>query len=123
LFQTDEKQVIKNNSITPLFNLTEKSSKDIQLSYLESITDVYESQIKLQKQHWLPDLNLEYFRGSNKGLSQSLNGFQLGIALPILFSGNISKSKIAQLDLQSWEQHKQNEEQKIERFVNQKRMN
>jgi cobalt-zinc-cadmium resistance protein CzcA len=39
------------------------------------------SQIKLQKQ--LPDLNLDYFRGSNKGLSPSLNGFQLGIAVPI----------------------------------------
>jgi cobalt-zinc-cadmium resistance protein CzcA len=28
------------------------------------------------------------------------------------FSGNISKTKVAQLELQSWEQQKQNEEQK-----------
>jgi hypothetical protein len=49
-----------------------------------------------------------------------LNGFQIG-GVPILFSGNISKSKVA-LELQSWEQ-KTNEEQKREQFVNQKRMN
>ncbi|PKH68323.1 CusA/CzcA family heavy metal efflux RND transporter [Flavobacterium sp. ALD4] len=121
LIQTDKKIAIKNNSITPLFNLTEELSKTIQSIYLESVTGVYESQIKLQKQHWLPDLNLEYFRGSNKGLTQSLNGFQLGIAVPILFSGNISKSKVTQLELQSWEQHKQNEEQKMEQFVRQKK--
>jgi hypothetical protein len=40
--------------------------------------------------------------GLMKGLSQSLNGFQIG-GVPILFSGNISKSKVA-LELQSWEQ-------------------
>jgi cobalt-zinc-cadmium resistance protein CzcA len=30
----------------------------------------------------------------------------LGIAVPIFFSGNISKTKVAQLELQSWEQQK-----------------
>jgi cobalt-zinc-cadmium resistance protein CzcA len=34
------------------------------------------------------------------------------------FSGNISK--VAQLELQSWEQQKQNEEQKIEQFIQKK---
>jgi cobalt-zinc-cadmium resistance protein CzcA len=71
----------KNNSIIPLFIVTEEQLR-YSFSYLESVTNIYESQIKLQKQHWLPDLNLDYFRGSNKGLSPSLNGFQLGIAVP-----------------------------------------
>jgi cobalt-zinc-cadmium resistance protein CzcA len=113
--------VIKNNSMTPVTALTEELSEKIHITYLESITNNYESQIKLQRQHWLPDLNMEYFRGSNKGLSQSLNGFQIGIGVPILFSGNVSKSKVVQLELQSWEQQKQNEEQKREQFVNQKK--
>jgi cobalt-zinc-cadmium resistance protein CzcA len=121
LIQKDDTIVIKNNSIIPLFIVTEEAIKDIHFSYLESVTSIYESQIKLQKQHWLPDLNLDYFRGSNKGLSPSLNGFQLGIAVPLLFSGNISKTKVAQLELQSWEQQKQNEEQKIEQFIRQKK--
>jgi cobalt-zinc-cadmium resistance protein CzcA len=121
LLQTEEKIDIKNNSITPLFNLTEESSKEIHNTYLESITNTYKSQAELEKQHWLPDLHLEYFRGSNKGLSQSLNGFQVGFGFPILFSGNVAKSKVAKLELQSWEQQKQNEEQKIEQFIRQKK--
>jgi DNA-binding protein H-NS len=44
----------------------------------------------------------------------------LGIAVPLFFSGNISKTKVAQLELQSWEQQK-NEEQKIEQFIRQKK--
>jgi cobalt-zinc-cadmium resistance protein CzcA len=40
----------KNNSIIPL---TEEAIKDIHFAYLESVTNIYESQIKLQKQHWL----------------------------------------------------------------------
>jgi cobalt-zinc-cadmium resistance protein CzcA len=39
----------------PLFIVTEEALKDIHFAYLESVTNIYESQIKLQKQHWLPD--------------------------------------------------------------------
>jgi hypothetical protein len=42
----------------------------------------------------------------------------LGIAVPIFFSGNISKTKVNL----SWGT-KQNEEQKIEQFIRQRRMN
>lgn len=121
LIQTDERIVVKNNSISPLFNSSEELSKAIHNKYLESVTNNYKSQIKLEKQHWLPDLHLEYFRGSNKGLSESLSGFQIGIGVPILFSGNVSKSRVTKLELQSWEQQKANEEQKREQFVNQKK--
>ena len=121
LLQTDEKIAIKSNSITPLVTFTEEMSKSFYTAYLESITKNYKNQINLQKQHWLPDINLEYFQGKNNGLSQSLHGFQVGLAIPILFSGNISKTKVAQLELQSWEQQRQNEEIKIEKYINQKK--
>jgi cobalt-zinc-cadmium resistance protein CzcA len=65
-------------------------------------------------------LNLEYFQGNNSGLSQSLYGFQLGISVPILFSGNLSKAKVAQLELASWEQQKQHERMKMNQYVSQK---
>jgi cobalt-zinc-cadmium resistance protein CzcA len=47
----------------------------------------------------------------------------LGIAVPIFFSGNISKTKVAQLELQSWEQQSKMKNKKIEQFIRQKRMN
>ena len=118
--QLDEKTVIKNNSLEPIKILSNETNKLFYLSYLESITKNYKSQINLQKQHWLPDLNIDYFQGKNNGLSQSLYGFQVGVGIPLLYFGNKAKSKVAQLELQSWEQQKQNEEQKIDSYILQK---
>ena len=121
LLQTDKNSVVKSNNITPLTSSIDQRSKDIYTAYLESVTSTYKNQIMLQKQHWLPDINLDYFQGKNNGLSQSLYGFQVGVAVPILFSGQVAKSKVAQLELQSWEQQKQNETTKIEQYITQKK--
>lgn len=120
LVQSAETVFINSAEIKPLNRETNERSKAVYKAYLESVSRSYSSQIALQKQNWLPDLHLEYFRGSNKGLSGSLNGFQVGLGIPILFSGNVAKAKVAQLELQSWEQQKQNENQKMERFLDQK---
>jgi len=121
LIQSDENILVKSIEIVPLINLTNESIKSSYSDYLERITDNYKSQINLQKQSWLPDVHLDYFRGSNKGLSKSLNGFQVGLGLPVLFSGNVSKTKVAQLELQSWEQQKKNEELKMDSYLIQKK--
>ena len=121
LVQTDDKIEIKNSTIEPLSTLSDSTSSLTHRAYLESITKNYKSQLELQKKHWLPDINLDYFQGRNNGLSQSLYGFQVGIAVPILFSGTVSKVKVAKLELQSWEQQKQQEEQKIEKFISEKK--
>ncbi|MFC3336377.1 CusA/CzcA family heavy metal efflux RND transporter [Flavobacterium palustre] len=119
--QSDEKITIKTNEIKPLSFSTEETSKVLYSNYLQSVRENYKNQMNLQKQSWLPDLNLEFFRGSNKGLSRSLNGFQVGIALPILFSGNVSKAKVAKLELESWEAQMQNENEKMNGFVENKK--
>jgi heavy metal efflux system protein len=120
LVQSDEKIRIETSEIKPLNNLTNTSSKELYDSYLESITKKYKSNESLQKQNWLPDLNLEYFQGTNNGLSQSLYGFQVGLSVPILFNGTIAKSKVAKLETQAWEEQKQHEQTKIEAYINQK---
>jgi cobalt-zinc-cadmium resistance protein CzcA len=54
---------------------------------------------KKELQNLLPDISLEYFQGTNKQLNTSLRGYQVGLKIPLLFSGNASKikaSKIAQ---------------------------
>ena len=120
LVQSEEKIVIYNNQIEPIKNITNEISKLLYTSYLESVTKNYKNQISLQKQHWLPDLNVDYFQGKNSGLSQSLYGFQIGVGIPLFYFGNKAKSKVAQLELQSWEQQKQYEEQKIDKYSSQK---
>jgi cobalt-zinc-cadmium resistance protein CzcA len=120
LVQSDTKITILNTKMIPLTIALSSSGKDAHLAYLERVTENYKKQISFQKQHWLPDINLDYFKGRNNGLSQSLYGFQVGLAIPILFSGTSSKIKVAQLDLKSWEQQKQNEEQKMVQYLSQK---
>ncbi|KVV15778.1 CusA/CzcA family heavy metal efflux RND transporter [Flavobacterium sp. TAB 87] len=120
LLQSDEKIEIQKNTIEPLNSFNDKAIKLSYKVYLESVTKTYQSQIDLEKQSWLPDIGLDYFQGKNNGISQSLYGFSVGVAVPLFFSGNVSKSKVAQLQLLSWEQQKQNEELKIEQYSNQK---
>ncbi|RAR46922.1 CzcA family heavy metal efflux pump [Flavobacterium lacus] len=121
LVQSEEKISIKTNEIKPINTILKDSSKELYSVYLESLTKKYKSNEKLQKQNWLPDLNVEYFQGRNNGLSQSLYGFQVGVAIPILFNGNVAKSKVAKLESQAWEEQKQHELIKIETYINQKK--
>jgi cobalt-zinc-cadmium resistance protein CzcA len=36
---------------------------------------------------------MELFTGTNRGLGYRQNGFQISVAIPLLFSGNTSKGK------------------------------
>lgn len=121
LVQTDETILISNTNLTPIVDLANTSNTGFHSIYLEEVTKTYKNEISLQKSNWLPDINIDYFQGRNNGLSQSLYGFQLGVAIPILFTGTTSKIKVAELELQSWQQQKINEEQKMSNYLIQKK--
>ena len=87
---------------------------------METISKTYSSQLKLQNQSWLPDLSMELFTGTNRGLGYRQNGFQIGVAIPLLFSGNTSKRKTAKLEQQSWEAMRSDREIQMESFYMQK---
>ncbi|HXJ97227.1 MAG TPA: CusA/CzcA family heavy metal efflux RND transporter [Gelidibacter sp.] len=74
-------------------------NQDVGWSYFEQSKLYYEARLRQEKQSLLPDLNLEYFQGTNDGINKNFVGYQFGIKIPLLFSGNSSKikaSKIAQ---------------------------
>ena len=121
LVQSDETILIFNTNLTPIVDLVNTSNTSFHSIYLEEVTKTYKNEISLQKSNWLPDINIDYFQGRNNGLSQSLYGFQLGVAIPILFTGTTSKIKVAELELQSWQQQKINEEQKMSSYLIQKK--
>ena len=121
LVQSDETILISNTNLTPIVDLANTSNTGFHSIYLEEVTKTYKNEISLQKSNWLPDINIDYFQGRNNGLSQSLYGFQLGVAIPILFTGTTSKIKMAELELQSWQQQKINEEQKMSSYLIQKK--
>ena len=118
LIQTDS--IVKINkrelNIIPNFN----ANNTLYNSYYESVAESYNSQLKLQKKAWFPSISAEYFQGKNTGLSSSLYGFQVGLNVPLFFSGNAKKTKMLRLEKESWNQQKEAELTKINQFFNQK---
>jgi len=69
------------------------------LAYFENKKLLFQAKNSFEKQQLLPDISLNYFQGTNSDLNYNLSGYQIGLKIPILFSGNASKikaSKIAQ---------------------------
>lgn len=120
LVQSEEDFQISNNQLNLLYLDNVSIGKELQKNYMETVSNSYSSRLKLQNQSWLPDLSVELFTGTNKGLGYRQNGFQIGVAIPLFFSGNISKKKTAKLEQQSWEAMRSNREIQMESFYMQK---
>ncbi len=67
------------------------------IDYYENRNEFFEARQRLEKQHLLPDISLSYSLGSNSGLSQNLYAYQIGLKIPLLFSGNASKIKASKI--------------------------
>ncbi|MBE9488890.1 MAG: CusA/CzcA family heavy metal efflux RND transporter [Bacteroidetes bacterium] len=86
----------------PLIKLklqTISTENNIGLILFEDSKNYYKALNQKEKQQLLPDLSFEYFQGSNSTLNNNIKGYQLGLKIPLFFSGNASKikaSKIAQ---------------------------
>lgn len=73
---------------------------ETETSFLEQRQELSNAQKRLEGNKLLPDINLEYFQGINKGLGTSLYGVQLGLRIPILFFGNSSRLKSSKIQTQ-----------------------
>src|SRR5690606_38424846 len=72
--------------------------------FYENRKDLFRSRNILEKHYLLPDLNLNYFQGTNPTLGENLYGFKIGLKIPLLFSGNTSRikaSKIAEMAIEA----------------------
>src|SRR5690606_11945556 len=71
-----------------------------EASFLELRHEQSLAQKRLEGNRLLPDLNLEYFQGTNKGLGTSLYGVQLGLRVPLLFFGGSNRLKASKIQTQ-----------------------
>jgi heavy metal efflux system protein len=71
--------------------------RNLGLLYFEDSKSYYKALNQQEKQNLLPDLNVEYFQGTNSGLNGNIKGYQLGIKIPLFFSGNASKIKASNI--------------------------
>lgn len=72
-------------------------NSQVDLVIVESSQRYYEAAYKRAKQEFLPDINMTYFTGTNSQLDGSINGYQVGLKIPLLFSGQKSKLKSSKL--------------------------
>lgn len=69
-----------------------------ELAYFEDKTVLARTQHRLERQKLFPDITLNYFQGSNTGISSTLYGYQLGVKIPLLFGGSAAKIKAAAIE-------------------------
>lgn len=70
-------------------------STSTELEYYQNRVSLLQAKRSLEKQKRLPDISLNYFQGTNPGLNTNLNGYQIGVKIPLLFGGQSSKIKAA----------------------------
>ena len=100
--------VIKDNSLIKLELKTISTKNNIGLQYFENSKAYYKAKYQQEKQNLLPDLSVEYFQGTNSTLPSTINGYQFGVKIPLLFSGNASKIKASKIARQIVEQQQIN---------------
>ncbi|PWI30688.1 CusA/CzcA family heavy metal efflux RND transporter [Flavobacteriaceae bacterium LYZ1037] len=91
--------VIINKPLNKLVLENMSIDDNIGLEAFEYSKDYYKALNKKEKQSLLPDLNVEYFQGTNSGIDRNFVGYTFGVKIPLFFSGNASRikaSKIAQ---------------------------
>ena len=79
-------------SVTNIVGMLETES-----AFLEQRQELSNAQKRLVENRLLPDIDIDYFQGTNKGLGTSLYGVQLGLRIPIFFFGHGSKVKSSKI--------------------------
>ncbi len=99
IVQSENEFTIKPEAIKKLELNILNLNENLGFTYFENKKSLFQAKNSFEKQRLLPDISLNYFQGTNSDLDFSLSGYQIGLKIPLLFSGNASKikaSKIAQ---------------------------
>ena len=98
--QTDSAYVLPDMKL-PKLQLVSKDTTYPGVNYYRQMMRVADLEISLQKQNFLPEINLGAFVGSNDGANaKKYYGFDIGISVPILFFGTYSNMERAKIKKQ-----------------------
>ena len=70
------------------------------LGYYDAKKELFLAKKRVASQSLLPDITLNYFQGSNSSLNESLYGYNIGLKIPLLFSGNSANIKASKLSIE-----------------------
>ncbi|PKV53175.1 cobalt-zinc-cadmium resistance protein CzcA [Aquimarina sp. MAR_2010_214] len=68
-----------------------------EMGYYQNRISLFRAERHFEKQKLLPDINLNYFQGTNSELNGNLYGYQLGLKIPILFGGQSSRVRASRI--------------------------
>lgn len=98
LLQVEEPLILKGRELKKLeLKSVLKQSENLSISALTIDQKMAEQASKLAKHQILPGISASYFIRSNSAIEQNFNGYQVGLNIPLLFFGDRSKIKSAQL--------------------------
>ena len=103
--QTEEPFTISTASFVPLVIKESAIENHPSLQLYQAATDVSLNTIELEKKQSLPDINLEYFLGSNTADNAKIyNGFQVGVGIPLWRKAQRSTIEAGKLETKMIEQ-------------------
>ncbi|MEN8788739.1 MAG: CusA/CzcA family heavy metal efflux RND transporter [Flavobacteriaceae bacterium] len=114
LVQADDSLYISQEAATMLEPNFSGLSNATELKTYKNRVLLSEAEHQFEKQRLLPDINLEYFQGSNEMLADNLHGYQIGLKIPLLFNGQSSRIKAAGLAYEAVVAESRNYEIKLE---------
>ncbi|MBN1158261.1 MAG: CusA/CzcA family heavy metal efflux RND transporter [Bacteroidales bacterium] len=108
---TDSNLVIRYESLYEIPVRNDLIASNPGYSYIEGLRDLAAEQLKIERNSWLPDINLTYFYGTNHyDYAKNYLGYQVGLAVPVFFGAQAGKTKasrlgaeIAKIDVQNYD--------------------
>lgn len=99
LLQSEEKFQPKITDLERLKVTELNLSTSATNNYFAQQIEVFKSEKSTETQHLLPNLSLNYFNSKDKIANTSVNSYQVGIAIPILFFNNAAKIAAAKINV------------------------
>jgi cobalt-zinc-cadmium resistance protein CzcA len=98
LLQSQESLVLREKTLYKLqLDMANNGSENLSLSALELDKKLAKRNSALAKNELLPGISASYFIRSNSAIDKNFNGYQIGLNIPLLFFGDRSKIKSAEI--------------------------
>lgn len=112
LIQSEDTLILRANQLKKLtLNPLSDSSDNLNIQALSLEEQLAVRASKLAKNQMLPGISASYFVRNNDVLTQSFQGYQIGLNIPVLFFGDRAKLKAAKLSAEA--KHAELEDAKI----------
>ncbi len=98
LLQSEDSLILKGKTLYQLeLDKPISSTENLSLSAMELDQQIAKRNSSLAKNELLPGISASYFTRSNSAIEENFSGYQIGLNIPLLFFGDRSKIKSANI--------------------------